>query len=154
MAGLFEGEGCVSISRPNKSNGSLGALHTTVSNTDKDLITALNNAFPGALSETNPKGRKGTVYRWDRAGQGALAFLDAIYMHLASERQSLRAELGMAYQRQKGPPGRKASHDYRERQRHFFEIMKLVNTRGVAALPTETANKAMRLFINAYYTTT
>lgn len=68
LAGLFDGEGCVSISRP------YGYLRVSVVNTNRELCEVFHRAFGGSVSMTAPAGyRPGwkAQYQWIAQGRAA-----------------------------------------------------------------------------------
>jgi hypothetical protein len=101
IAGFFDGEGCISIGRPNTSLKSSGAGRYWCYHLS--LQCAQLNPFPLALLLKHFGGRVKTtgqaagvpIYRWHTSGKSARAFLEQIGPHLIVKRQ--QAKLGLLY---------------------------------------------------------
>lgn len=85
LAGLFEGEGCISVERN-------GALRLTISMTDRDIIERIDALFPsaGVKPQTLQYRKDGTAYRqrysWRVGGDVAGEVLTAILPWLGQRR--------------------------------------------------------------------
>jgi hypothetical protein len=100
MAGIFDGEGHVSISltRGRKESWSpLYLLDVGITNTDHDLIQHLLDEYGGYAGRTGIRdGHRLDAYRWRVSGPMGAKFLKTIYPHLRIKRR--QAEIGMAFQ--------------------------------------------------------
>ncbi|GAI94911.1 unnamed protein product, partial [marine sediment metagenome] len=78
-AGLFDGEGCISISR--KQRGRYFDLICRVGICDKEVPTLLQKQFGGSVYESHRDGLK-TSWQWTVCSKNALSFLEAVCGHL------------------------------------------------------------------------
>ena len=82
-AGLFDGEGCVSLNLHIKRNGTPQyQLCVSVGGCYKPTIDALGAQFGGRVrDDSNYESRKGTkpFFNWRATGQDAVRFLEQIY---------------------------------------------------------------------------
>lgn len=92
IAGIFEGEGCLSIATANRKSG--GSISVYVGMTDKDVIDRLDSIYPGKRYERKHQGKKWkTLYLWQLNGKDAYAFIKTIYPILGERRKARADEL-------------------------------------------------------------
>jgi hypothetical protein len=110
IAGIFDGEGHVSITRNLGVEGTHAPIHCLqigITNTDRDLIERLLVDFGGNAGQTGIRGgHRMNAYRWRLSGPTAAKFLRLIHPYLTIKRR--QAEIGMAFQhsvssRKRGP---------------------------------------------------
>jgi hypothetical protein len=130
-AGLFDGEGSISIvSYTNRERGYF-KLDVRVANTDKAVVEWLSIMFGGYLSvQKRTDETHKVVYRWAIADRGAGRFLRLIYPYLKIKR--LRAEMAINFREtyDRGVVVGGSVVEYREK---LYEQMRIANKRG----PTE-----------------
>ena len=96
MAGLFEGEGCISQDwrkeKRNTSGGLTPCYYIEISMTDKDVITKLHNLFGGCLYDRPPlkEGWK-PQYRWILRKKSEVQALLAASLPYFGDRRAHRA---------------------------------------------------------------
>lgn len=127
-AGLFDGEGCVSVYQTSfKSN----ALTVRVTNTSWVLIDFLHSRWGGNLSHrvANKDTNKQAVWYWSLAANQALRFLDDVYPFLKAKRP--QAKLARRYQRYVVTRGGGNRDSKRKALRiKMTQMMKSMNARG------------------------
>lgn len=127
-AGMFEGEGSVRINSSTARN--LGALLVDLPNTDRALVEWFQKRWPGYFRQGRLAGNKRDYWRWRIASLQAASFLIAIEPHIIGNKRE-RVLLGIEYQKQKRPSHFHNCEDgYRDRQRDYYERMKVLNERG------------------------
>lgn len=99
VAGIFDGEGCISIQRNKPHAGGKSpcyALHVSVSNTDKRIINFLLELVGGGSCKHNNEKRPNQrlCYDWRVQARVAVRFLKAIrpYLLLKAEQADLAIE--------------------------------------------------------------
>lgn len=90
-AGLFDGEGCVFISKSKKHY----QAGVNLSNTDENIIRALKDSFGGRFYSTHPKGNRKPAFIWQAWGETALNFLTAIKPYVRVKPR--RVEIGIGF---------------------------------------------------------
>lgn len=138
---MFDGEGCISISRWQQPNGSERyALTVAVQMVAGEPLGWLQVRWGGSiyLAQKQPERRRPTS-TWKLENRNALPFLYAILPHLLIERVREKAALAIEFQvLAKAPRGglgiRGINREaHRSRQRAYFEQMRELNRRGVRA---------------------
>jgi hypothetical protein len=90
-AGLFDGEGCISMDRARAQT-----LHVSVEMTDAPTIQWLQTNFGGTISIGTPKAaHHRLLYKWQLINTAAVEFLVAIRPHLITK--NLQAWLASAW---------------------------------------------------------
>ncbi len=92
-AGLFDGEGCILISK--NSKGSYW-LQTRVTNTNRDILEWLKARFGGCIGVQGPaKGHKRVrpCWYWSQYSNGGAAFLVEVMPHLIIKRKQAKVAL-------------------------------------------------------------
>ena len=128
VAGFFEGEGSVRISKPARRN--LGSLTVDVPNTEVALIRPFER-WGGSVSRYSPGGRRKSYWRWRAAATEAEAFLRVIRPYVISEKVREKIDLGLAFQAQKVQGNGSRGDAYREAQWVAYRRMAELNVRGV-----------------------
>ena len=137
-AGLFEGEGSVTVhGSKGRSQHMSYCLEVIVTMCDPEPLERLMDFWGGRwfVHDRSSKGWR-PLYRWMISARQAAAFLGAIRPYLQSVRLQTKVDLALAFQAQKGRPGR-VTDEYRERQRQFKDAMLLLNGSGDKALTPE-----------------
>ena len=126
LAGLFDGEGCITIRR-NSSKGKQLALDCALGMTNQYVPNLFQFHFQGSVSFC--KGRKenhNNSWLWQISARKALAFLEEILPYLRLKRAE--AELAIAFQKrlkwQGGVPVTDAEWAYREAQKVLLHSLK------------------------------
>lgn len=131
VAGFFEGEGSIYITKPSLKHHQGARLTVSVNQVEGELLE-LFTEFGGSACTQKPGVVNGRpARRWTVSGPVALRFLDAIEPYLRSERNRLRVDLARQLQRGKGPRGRKRPPAQREAEDALYEAMRQLNRRGV-----------------------
>jgi hypothetical protein len=131
-AGLFEGEGTVTIAVRNSDE--TYRVVCTLGSTDEQLIDLFQAWWPGYKQPAYGErpGRKPAWY-WTVIAHKATVFMRTIRPYLRTERVQRKIDLALDFQsfRTRGPACR--TDAYKERQRAIYQSMKALNKRGVAA---------------------
>jgi hypothetical protein len=134
LAGLFDGEGTVSIGASKNSNGTVVfQLHTKIANTDLRLMQWLIKTFGGTYSVSSSKKHKKNYrlqYTWHPTGKAnRKEFLENIipYLVIKKEQALIGLEFDSIYDRNGSQPGFKLTTDtaiYQEnhKKREEFRI--------------------------------
>jgi hypothetical protein len=133
LAGLFDGEGSVSIVRNRSTTHDRYQLCVSMHMSDREPLNALVASFGGSVvPATVSKPGRSDTWQWSLWSQKAVPFLTAIQPHLLIERRRVRVALALEFQAQKRAPrgSRTLLPEYRERQRDYFEQMCELNQRG------------------------
>ena len=131
MAGFFEGEGSVRISKPTKRNW--GTLLCDLVNVQPDVMEPFQRRFPGYFREVRADAPRRNFWRWRVASGTAAAFLRAIEPHLRSAIYRERAFTALAFQEQKTPRVYVVDrNEYELAQIWFYLQMRELNRRGTA----------------------
>ncbi len=103
IAGLMDGEGCISITRRQRKEVSTlqYSLVVRISNTDVKLINYLLKVVGGGCIETV---REKNCFSWSVTGRAASEFLSQILPYLQSREEE--AELAILFQSRRGTQGR------------------------------------------------
>lgn len=99
LAGIFEGEGAITIAKFTKRNW--GALRIRVTSTDRDMIDQLQDFFPGHIGTASSKPQHSKAWRWGLSSKKAKTFLLAIRPYCRVERVVEKIDLGLEFQAQK-----------------------------------------------------
>src|SRR3990167_818072 len=104
LAGLFDGEGCVWISKNIWHKSSTGkftnpvySLNCSINMTHKGIIENLHNSFGGCFNAHNHKNiNHATLYSWIIASRKAKSFLELILPYTIVKREQI--VLGLEFQ--------------------------------------------------------
>lgn len=127
-AGLFDGEGCVSVYQTSFRSD---ALTVRVTNTSWVMIEFLHSRWGGNLSHrvANKEENSQAVWYWSLAANQALRFLDDVYPFLKTKRP--QAKLARRYQRYVVTQRQAARDPKRKALRiRMTQMMKSLNARG------------------------
>ena len=99
-AGLFDGEGCISICGPLQRGGA--NLRVVLGNTYKPILEQLKAQFGGSVG----LGRRATVCRltlwqWTLSGDKAVRFLEIVFPYLVIKKE--QAQIAFEFQKTKMP---------------------------------------------------
>jgi hypothetical protein len=128
-AGLFEGEGTVSINKAHKKHR--GTLRCMVGSTDIEIVKFFLARWGGHWHEVKASGNKQTAWKWSVAATKAEKFLRKIFPYIYTKRVKEKALLGLEFQSQKIIGRGSHSQKYRERQFEYYTRMKHLNLRGI-----------------------
>ena len=101
LVGIIEGEGCISISRHNKTEKSDPVFEVAM--TDEDVIQKVAHLLNHEYRSYVPPGRTvdgqpyKTAHKVKFQGRKAMAIIDIIYPHMSSRRQKRIDEVREAY---------------------------------------------------------
>ena len=84
FAGLFDGEGYISVNVKDGERGGTGVLYVGVGSTDFPVLEDLRRTFGGCLTKMRISSRssKRLSREWKITNGGAVAFLKAVYPYL------------------------------------------------------------------------
>ena len=134
-AGLFDGEGSIGVSNQQRTGSRSASYHLRckVAMCDREAAAFLHERWGGSLRLAPPtKASHRRSWIWVVGSKQAGAFLEDILPFLKLERVITKAMIGIEFQGQKRYGGQ---HDpeYLAFQRLFYEDMKELNRRGLAA---------------------
>lgn len=142
MAGVFEGEGSIRISRPAPRN--MGSLCVDLPNTDRTLIEPFQAMWGGSIKRYAQKPPQREYYRWRCSSRQAEEFLLSMWPLLGTEKYRGRCVVALDFQAQKRSGSDNRSPDYAERQWTYYEAMKALNVRGISATCPQAAQHRRR----------
>jgi len=131
MAGLFEGEGTITIVSSSSRNTTTPRVMLTM--TDRQLIELIQSWFGGYVTQNKQKSPNHKVaFTWSAGSSLYVArFIKSVMPYLHSERVRQKAEIVLrdADGRVRGGD----SSEYRDERRHNLAVIRELNVRGVAA---------------------
>ena len=132
IAGIFDGEGCVSISKEKERTTIKGysyRLRVIVGNTNEWLIKFLQSQFGGNIVLRQPRMPwYKPIWQWQIGAKLAQVFLEALLPYLQLKKH--QAELGIAFQNKfKGRGHRKTTREWILLEQDFF-LMRQYNKKG------------------------
>lgn len=135
IAGYFDGEGCVSITRDNRNRSNSFNIYISLGSTVIEPLLLLKEIYSGSIKEYKNKGgvKRKTIWYWVITSKLAEIFLEDIKDYLIIKRP--QAEL--ALELRKLIPKRSSRHPKEEieemtrRKLVFKEKMHQLNYRGV-----------------------
>jgi len=126
-AGMFEGDGTVTISGTPQRNRDI----VTLTSTDPFTIGFFTERWGGHVRTYQPKGNAKIAHRWDVAGAGAYAFLRDVLPYVRRPTVRERFEIVMAsYESRK--MGQR-SPGYHEGRAELIKRIRLLNHRGASS---------------------
>ena len=129
FAGIFDGEGSISLSKTNSSKSNTFVLYVCVGNTNEWIIQQLKFCFGGIVTYQEPKGNKKPRWMWTLQAQKALGFLVLIEPYLHIKRP--QAEIAIRFQKHKRRTGvYSPPQDYLDLEKELKEAMSRLNHRG------------------------
>lgn len=128
FAGLWEGEGSVSIIR----NGKYYKLQVCMTHTDEEIIDLFIKEFGGTKvrSDRSHMSNHKDSFKWSLVTKQAEHFIKSIYPYIQSGKEKQIMDLAMQFQSQKLAGGREATDEYRQRQYEYYLKAKELNKRG------------------------
>ena len=132
LAGLFDGEGCVSINVAPKGTYvivKLGLVHD-------EIPRALKAQFGGCISLQNGRGNRRTLYAWRVKGPRAAHFLSTILPWVQVKRRAVQLGLDhlvlVSQPRAISIVGRRLRPEIARSRQRIIDDLRLENRRGVA----------------------
>lgn len=129
-AGLFDGEGSVTILKPNRRRYRVDFdVRVRVSNTDKKVLELLKAQYGGAFFKSND-GRKNDCWAWQASYKIAMRFMQDVYPFSIIKKKKLKVAIEMqalmSNQRQyiKGVRGCSVPDDIVQRRKQKFQEWK------------------------------
>lgn len=130
-AGLFDGEGNISICSNGPSGRGYVYLRISVSSTDYELIEPFRAHWGGCIVEQDRGGVRRVQYRWDQRNRHAETVLRDLLPYMRKRRNVAKAELALEFQAQRrSQRGATVDPTYRERQLSYHQQMKALTRRG------------------------
>lgn len=132
-AGLFEGEGTVTIAVRNRDD--TYRLLVTISNTDEQLLDFFLERWGGSRQPAyGERPRRKPAWYWSITGGRAETFLLEVEPHLQTDRVRRKFEIAKRFRAHQAPAGGgNRTPGYKAYQRQLYEEMRVLNRRGVAA---------------------
>lgn len=133
LAGFFDGEGCISISKHHKArnntHGHCYGISISVSNTFKSVMIWLaqvtkSQCYIRQLRTKERKHRK-IIWEWRCFANGARLFLENLLPYLKVKRK--QAELVLEFLQYKGKQGRRVSNIEFQRRTNLYNKIKALN---------------------------
>lgn len=97
VAGIFDGEGCVHVSKATTPYGVQYQLKLSVSNTDPGMICRLVRLLGGNFRPEKQKGNRKEVYKWYIQGRGAIRVIKLMLPYLVTRKE--QAEVALEFER-------------------------------------------------------
>ncbi|QDK02883.1 HNH endonuclease [Streptomyces phage Braelyn] len=127
-AGLFDGEGCVSINKVKGYRGRKDSfqLRVSVSSTHKQVLDRLQIKFGGVLVERKRSGAQ-VSWQWVMTSRMARDFLMLLepYLIIKSE----QAKIGILFQNERDARNGKLAEDSLEKEFQHYESIRRLNAR-------------------------
>ncbi len=95
-AGIFDGEGTVTILRVQNERNPTHSLHAFVTNTDRPLLEWLRETYGGAIYAQRQQGQNRPCWQWKLTSRGAADFLALLLPYLRVKRA--QAVVGIEFQ--------------------------------------------------------
>ena len=95
VAGLIEGEGCISFPNTGSKGYKYYTVRVTVTNTDPRLLIRLRNLVGGSIYPHSAK-RKKSAWQWWIGGKNVLPFLAQIQPYLIGKREQADVAIAAA----------------------------------------------------------
>jgi hypothetical protein len=139
LAGLFEGEGFISLVRRPGSRGRDGfSLVVGLNMTDREPLELFADTWGGRVGCYTGKRKHRPLFLWRLTSRKAVAFLEDVRPFLVSDRIICKADVAIAFQHQKRRGGHGPDGDgYYAQQVQFARGMRLLNRRGLETLTAE-----------------
>ena len=127
-AGLFEGEGCVSIAKSRQRSGRWQWLLTvTVKMADPEPVMLLRDLWGGAVHQPTVAAGRKELFAWRASARQASGFLREIEAYCVSARRRAAIALAIEFQNQKRNTGCRPPIIYLEAQEAFDLEMRHLN---------------------------
>lgn len=95
LAGLFDGEGCITVNHLKYKHKSQFVLHIQVTNAYLPLLSTLKHLFGGQVVDYTKN--RSCIYTWICRANKALVFLGRVYPHSIVKAKQI--ELGIFFQK-------------------------------------------------------
>ena len=130
LAGLFEGEGSICISRETKRPRKF-SLYVNVQNTERELVEPFT-VFGGHVYDRRSYSGSPwkTCYCWQVRGDQAYSVLTHLKPYLKSRRKSHLAEIALAFMRTMNGYGQKPTPEQLLTRENLWREAKFLNRRG------------------------
>lgn len=128
-AGLFEGEGTITISAGGKRPYT--SISVQVTSTDVNIVTFFRERWPGGFHLVPKKGNARSAWVWRLSSRKAGWFLRALAPWLVTERVQEKAKLALHSQSLRRQGNRTDVEGYRATQAGLMAEMRRLNRRGV-----------------------
>jgi hypothetical protein len=129
-AGLFEGEGTVTIATGGRARR-YTRLVVTLSSTDREIIDFMQSRWAGSVKSYQPSGNAKLAHSWLLSGSRAGAFIGQVLPFVFTNRVKAKMNLAIEAQSTKQKGTRKNCVQYRAEQESFRLRMRELNKRGV-----------------------
>lgn len=126
FAGLFEGEGCISIHGAGRRGYTI--LSASVEMVDCDVVAAFAERWPAKITVVNRAAGHRTSYSWRLRGATAARFIAEIAPYFVSARNKARADVADQYLHAMTQGSRRPS--YRSEMAAFRQRMSGLNVKG------------------------
>jgi len=134
IAGLFEGEGTVTISGGGAKPYT--RLIACMANTNRDLVEILQRHWPATrITQRKRKPGQQDTFEWRITSHRASLFLLDIQPFALSDRMARRIALGLRSQAARQRGRRRLVAEYRQMHEDFRAEMRVLNRRGKAPAP-------------------
>ena len=127
LAGIFDGEGCVTFYKQSSCKEAY-SLVVQVKMTDKRIPGILQTRFGGKVTVQFPKGNKQTAYCWRLCSGEAAKFLQEMKPFLIVKAE--QAEIGIRFQERRKPAGYRRIPEVKLLDSIDKELLKMLNKRG------------------------
>ena len=132
VAGIIDGEGCISIRRQPTTRTKIGFTYimaVTVGNTNEWLICFLKQQFGGCICFDKKTGNRKDAWRWELKCGRAVTFLELISPYLQLKKPN--AEIAIQFQKyHQVSKGKRPTSGDRVIQEAEYILMKQYNKRG------------------------
>jgi hypothetical protein len=140
-AGLFEGEGCISVRRSSK----YVVLRCAVAMTDEEAVRFFHERWNGSVHYRDYKASQKPAWAWEVNARLAASFLTDLLPFFRTQRVRRKAELALEFQAQKLRGGavrwQADLGGYNARQHEYADLFAVLNMKGRGAHPsTQMAN--------------
>ena len=130
FAGIFDGEGHISLSRQHgkRTRKITFQLIVGMANTNEWICNQMKFTFGGSIQPVESKGNQKPYYQWRIVSRQAFNFLTAVipYLHL----KKAQAEIGLKLQAHKGH-SKFPSKDYLDFEQELKVAISTLNRRGI-----------------------
>lgn len=128
-AGLFDGEGCVSINKVKGYNGRKDSfqLRVSVSSTNREVLVRLHMKFGGTLLEKKSRPKAQPSWQWAMTSKMARDFLTLLQPYLIIK--SEQARIGILFQGERDARQGKLAEDSLDKEFKHYESIRRLNAR-------------------------
>ena len=127
LAGLFDGEGTISLGR----GGSTMSLRVAVEMTERAPIEDFANAFGGIVHELSKRdSARYAIYRWDLVGAKAKPPLEALEPYLRVKKHQAQVGLEFLRWRGEGHSGVQSTPEQQAKLEYYHSLLKTLKIPG------------------------